>query len=122
MSAEDIEKLNTVYGQIYEISIMVGQLIDRKQCFNLENFLDAKEELYKEAEELLKKIGKDADLSEFVDICSKIKEQEAMNISSLSLYRDEIKKEKKDTNKKSKLISAYSNVETKQGNLLDFRQ
>lgn len=122
MSAEDIEKLNTVYGQIYEISIMIGQLIDRKQCFNLENFLDAKEELYKEAEELLKKIGKDADFSEFVDICSKIKEQESMNISALSLYRDEIKKEMRDTNKKSKLISAYSNVETKQGNLLDFRQ
>lgn len=122
MSSADFEKLNTIYGQIYEISIMIGQLIDRKQCFNLENFLEAKEELYNEAEELLKKIGKDADFSEFVDICSKIKEQESMNISALSLYRDEIKKEMRDTNKKSKLISAYSNVETKQGNLLDFRQ
>lgn len=122
MSSEDLEKLNAVYGQIYEISIMIGQLIDRKQCFNLDNFIDTKEDLYLEAELLLKKIGTNADFSRFVDLCSKIKEQEAMNLTLLNGFKDEIKKEMNQTNKKTKLVNAYSNVETKQGNLLDFKQ
>lgn len=122
MKSEDFEKLNAVYGQIYEISIMIGQLIDRRQCFNLDNFVETKEKLYLEAEELLKKIGKNGDFSGFVDICSKIKEQEAMNLTLLGGFRDELKKEMNKTNKKTKLVNAYANVETKQGNLLDFRQ
>lgn len=122
MKNEDFEKLNAVYGQIYEISIMIGQLIDRRQCFNLDNFIETKEKLYLEAEELLKKIGQNGDFSGFVDICSKIKEQEAMNLTLLGGFRDELKKEMNKTNKKTKLVNAYANVETKQGNLLDFRQ
>ena len=38
------------------------------------------------------------------------------------MVRDEIKKELGKTAKSSKLISAYSNAELKQGNILDYRQ
>ena len=122
MDNENFEKLNLVYGQIYELSIMIGQLIDRKQLNGLDNFLDVKEGLYDEAEVILKELGENADLSDFVEICDKIREQESMNINLLTSMRDDVQKEINNANKKSKLINAYSSVETKQGNLLDFRE
>ena len=122
MEQNDINKLDVVYGQIYEVSIMIGQLIDRKQYYNLDNFLTVKEQLYTEAEQLLKNIGKDLDLSQFIDICTKIKDQEAINISLLNGIKTELQQEIRKVNKKSKVISAYANVETQQGNLLDFKQ
>ena len=122
MNTENFEKLNLVYGQIYELSIMIGQLIDRKQLNGLDNFLDVKEGLYDEAEVILKELGENADLSDFVEICDKIREQESMNINLLTSMRDDVQKEINNANKKSKLINAYSSVETKQGNLLDFRE
>ena len=122
MDNQNFEKLNLVYGQIYELSIMIGQLIDRKQLNGLDNFLDVKEGLYDEAEVILKELGENADLSDFVEICDKIREQESMNINLLTSMRDDVQKEINNANKKSKLINAYSNVETKQGNLLDFRE
>jgi hypothetical protein len=45
-----------------------------------------------------------------------------MNINLLTSMRDDVQKEINNANKKSKLINAYSSVETKQGNLLDFRE
>ena len=122
MDNQNFEKLNLVYGQIYELSIMIGQLIDRKQLNGLDNFLDVKEGLYDEAEVILKELSENADLSDFVEICDKIREQESMNINLLTSMRDDVQKEMNNANKKSKLINAYSNVETKQGNLLDFRE
>ncbi len=122
MNTEYIEKLNSIYGEIYEISIMVGQLIDRKQYSGIDHFLDIKEKLFEDAEELLKKIGESPELAQFSDICEKIKEQESMNINMLMQCRDYLKEQISQNNKKAKLVSAYSNIETKQGNLLDFRQ
>lgn len=122
MSTEDIEKLNSVYGEIYEISIMVGQLIDRHQYDGIDHFLDIKENLFNDAEMLLKKIGESPELSQFAEICEKIKEQEAMNINLLTQYSNYLKEQISQNNKKAKLVNAYSNIETKQGNLLDFRQ
>ena len=122
MNTEYIEKLNSIYGEIYEISIMVGQLIDRRQYNGLDHFLDIKENLFSEAENLLKKIGENAELSQFSEICEKIKEQEAMNINLLTQYSNYLKEQISQNNKKAKLVNAYSNVELKQGNLLDFRQ
>lgn len=122
MSTEYIEKLNSLYGEIYEISIMVGQLIDRRQYNGLDHFLDIKEKLFDDVEVVLKEIGKDVDLSQFSEICEKIKEQESMNINLLVQFRDNLKEQISQNNKKVKLVNAYNNVETKQGNLLDFRQ
>ena len=122
MDNENYEKLNLIYGQIYELSIMIGQLIDRNQLGGLDNFIDVKEGLYIEAEVILKDLGENADLSDFVEICDKIREQESMNINLLTSLRDDVQKEINNANKKSKLINAYSSVETKQGNLLDFRE
>lgn len=122
MSTELIEKLGSIYGEIYEISIMVGQLIDRKQYGSIDHFLDIKENLFNDADELLKKLGETPELSQYAELCEKIKEQEAMNINALVQNRDFLKQEMTKGNKKAKLVNAYNNVETKQGNLLDFRQ
>ena len=122
MSIEDFEKLGDLYNQIYEVAIMIGQLIDRRQHNGLDNILDVKENLYKEAQAILLKLGEDVDLSRFVPVCEKIREQEAMNINMLTGISAELKKQIDAANKKSKIVNAYSNTELKQGNLLDFRQ
>ena len=122
MSNEQIEKLGSIYGEIYEVSIMVGQLIDRKQYNGMDHFLDIKEKLFEEAGELLKEIKDKENLEQFADICEKIKTQESMNINLLTQNRDDLKKEMSKGTKKAKLVNAYNNVETKQGNLLDYRQ
>ena len=122
MSKEYIEKLSVLYGEIYEISIMIGQLIDRHQYESIDHFLEIKENLFNETAALLKKIGESSDLAQFYDICEKIKEQESMNINNLTLTKNQLKKEITQGNKKAKLVNTYNVVETKQGNLLDFRQ
>ena len=62
------------------------------------------------------------DTSKLVEICTKIQKQEQANIIALSSIRDDIKKELSKATKNTKLISAYSNTEIKQGNILDYRQ
>lgn len=122
MSKEYIEKLRALYGEIYEISIMIGQLIDRHQYESIDHFLEIKENLFNETAAILKEIGESSNLSQFYDICEKIKEQESMNINNLTLTKNQLKKEITQGNKKAKLVNTYNVVETKQGNLLDFRQ
>lgn len=122
MEMDDFEKLNDLYNQIYEVAIMIGQLIDRRQHNGMDNILNVKENLYKEAEAILIKLGENVDLSRFVPICEKIREQEAININMLTNISNELKKQIDTANKKSKIVNAYSNTELKQGNLLDFRQ
>lgn len=122
MDNEKIEKLGSLYGEIYEISIMIGQLIDRKQYNGIDHFLNIKENLFEEAAKILKEITDTTKIEQYADICEKIKEQEAMNINLLTQNRDALKQEMSKGTKKAKLANAYNNVETKQGNLLDFRQ
>ena len=122
MDNQQIEKLGSIYGEIYEISIMVGQLIDRKQYSGIDHFLDIKEKLFTEAEDIFKNINDISQLEQFADICEKIKTQEAMNINLLTQNRDDLKKEMSKGTQKAKIVNAYNTVETKQGNLLDFRQ
>lgn len=122
MTDEQLAKLDSVYGEIYEISIMIGQLIDRKQYNGIDHFLEIKEKLFIEAEDLLKDISDKTKLEQFSEICEKIKNQEAMNINLLTQTRDEIKQEMSKGTQKAKIVNAYNTVETKQGNLLDFRQ
>lgn len=120
---ENILKLKLLYEQLYEISIEIGQLIDRNSYDQLPAYLDIKDNVMSELEEILKEVKlKETDLSSFEVLCAKIRDQEQANITSLTGLKDTMKKELNKANKKTKLASAYSNVETKQGNLLDYRQ
>lgn len=118
---ELVENLKNLYEQLYDVSISIGQLIELGDLPSIEPYMELKDNIVKNIESLLPTL-KEEDLSEFADISLKIQEQEQMNITVLSGLQDILKKELSKANKKSKLANAYGNIETKQGNLLDFRQ
>lgn len=121
--SSDLANLELTYKKIYEISVQIAQLIERQIYTELITFLNKKEQLFKEAGVLIEKVNsKKEDTSKLVEICTKIQKQEQANIIALSSIRDDIKKELSKATKNTKLISAYSNTEIKQGNILDYRQ
>lgn len=119
----DLNNLKILYGQLYELSIQIGQLIDRELYNELIAYMNKKDQLLAQSNELVKKlVNNSVDLSELEEICKKIDEQEKANINALTLVRDEIKKELHKTSKNTKLVSAYSGAEAVQGKILDFRE
>lgn len=119
----DLDNLELTYKKIYEISVQIAQLIERKIYTELITFLNKKEQLFKEAGKLLEKVNSNGEnTSKLEEICTKIQKQEQANIVALTAIRDDIKKELSKASKNTKLISAYSNTELKQGNILDYRQ
>ena len=119
----DLNNLKILYGQLYELSIQIGQLIDRELYNELIAYLNKKDQLLAQSNELVKKlVNNSVALSELEEICKKIDEQERANINALTLVRDEIKKELHKTSKNTKLVSAYSGAEAVQGKILDFRE
>ncbi len=119
----DLDNLELTYKKIYEVSVQIAQLIERQIYTELITFLKKKEQLFKEAGVLIEKVNSmKEDTSKLVEICTKIQKQEQANIIALSSIRDDIKKELSKATKNTKLISAYSNTEIKQGNILDYRQ
>ena len=120
---QDLNNLKIVYGQLYELSIQIGQLIDRELYSELVTYLNKKDQLLAKSNELVKKlIDEDIDLTELEEICKKIDEQERANINALTIVRDALKKELNKTSKNTKLVSAYSGAEAVQGKILDFRE
>lgn len=119
--SELVDNLKNLYDQLYEVSISIGQLIEIGDIASIAPYMDLKDNIVKNIEAVLSHID-DTELPQFEEICQKIEAQEQMNITVLTGIQDKLKKELSKVNKKSKIVNAYSNVETKQGNLLDFRQ
>lgn len=124
MSTTDVENLEMIYNKLYELSVQIGQLIDRKLYTELITFLAKKDKLLKEAEKVVQKLqGQNFNTENLTEICKKYQNQETINLNSLKLVRDDIKKELTKASKDSKLLNAYAaNKEIKQGNILDCRQ
>jgi len=121
--SSDLKNLELTYKRIYELSIQIAQLIDRQIYSELITYINKKEQLFNEAGDLLAKVkAKNEDTTSLIEICEKIQKQEQTNIVMLTSIKDELKKELNKTSKNTKLISAYSNSELKQGNILDYRQ
>ena len=120
---QDLNNLKIIYGQLYELSIPIGQLIERELYTELITYLNKKDQLLSKSNELVLKLKEQSvDLSELEEICRKLDEQEKANINALTLVRDKIKKELNKTSKNTKLVSAYSGAEAVQGKILDFRE
>ena len=120
---QDLNNLKIIYGQLYELSIQIGQLIERELYTELITNIKKKDQLLSKSNELVLKLKEQSvDLSELEEICRKLDEQEKANINALTLVRDKIKKELNKTSKNTKLVSAYSGAEAVQGKILDFRE
>lgn len=116
-----IDELEVLYKKIYEVSIQIAELIDRKIYTELITFISKKEQLFKEADVLVQKV-KDSglDTSSLQELCQKIYKQEQENITALNAIKDDIRQELSKASKNTRIVNAYSNVELKQGNILDF--
>lgn len=116
-----IDELEVLYKKIYEVSVQIAELIDRKIYTELITFINKKEHLFKEAEILVQKVkDSGSDASSLQELCKKIYEQEQENIAALNAIKDEIRQELSKASKNTKIVNAYSNAELKQGNILDF--
>lgn len=123
-TVSNLETLELIYNKLYELSVQIGQLIDRKLYSEIITFMTKKEKLLKEAEVVVQKLqNQELQTEKLVEICKKYQAQEQANIAALTIVRDDIKKELSKASKDAKLLKAYSaNQELKQGNILDFRQ
>ena len=124
MPAPVTQNLEMIYNKLYELSVQIGQLIDRKIYSELITFMAKKEKLLKEAEIEVKKLqGQEFKSDKLKEICIKYQNQEMANIEALKAIKEDIKQELTKTAQSSKLLNAYSpNKELKQGNILDYRQ
>ncbi len=121
--SNDLENLKMTYNRLYEISLQIGQLIDRQLYSELVTFMNKKDQILHEAGVLIEKLReKNVNVDSLTEICTKIQNQELANITALTSVKDDIKKELSKATKNTRLISAYSNAEFKQGNILDYRQ
>lgn len=119
----NLDNLEIVYKRYYEISIQIGELIERELYDELASFIWQKEQILKEAEVLIDKIkATGEDVSCIKELCGKIQFQEKENIKELNKIKNEIKEELKITTKTKKLISAYSSSDLKNGSILDFSE
>lgn len=119
----DLTNLEQTYQKFYEVSLQIGELIERELYDELITYMSKKDKLLYEAGILIQKIKeKNEDTKLIEEICTKIQKQELANISALTVIRDGVKKELNKTSKSSKLVGAYSNAEFKQGNILDFSE
>lgn len=124
MPAPITQNLEMIYNKLYELSVQIGQLIDRKIYSELITYMNRKDKLLKEAEEQISKLkGQEFNSDNLKEICTKYQKQELANIEALKAIKEDLKNELRKTSQSSKLLNAYAqNKELKQGNILDYRQ
>ena len=108
---------------MYELTIQIGQLIDRKLYNDIVGYMNKKDQLLKDSNSIIERIkATNEDVSCLEPICQKIHDQELANISALTIVKDQLKKEINKTSKTTKMVNAYSSKESVQGSILDFRE
>lgn len=119
----NLDNLEIVYKRYYEISLQIGELIDRELFEELQPFIRQKAQIFKEASLLVEKIKQTReDASKLAELCKKIQEQEKQNLERLNNIKANIKEELQTTTKTKKLISAYAASEFQKGSILDFSE
>lgn len=118
-----LDNLEIVYKRYYELSLQIGELIDRDLLEELPPYIRHKTQIFKEAGVLVEKIKKtNEDASKLEGLCKKIQEQEKQNIKRLQEIKAGVKEELQTTTKTKRLISAYSASEFQKGSILDFSE
>lgn len=121
--SNDLLNLEIIYNQMYELTIQIGQLIDRKLYNDIVGYMNKKDQLLKDSNSIIERIkATNEDVSCLEPICQKIHDQELANISALTIVKDQLKKEINKTSKTTKMVNAYSSKESVQGSILDFRE
>ncbi len=120
----DLKNLEITYKKLYEISVQIGQLIERELYSDLLGFIERKDQLLAESAELLDKANAHRENTAHLhELFTKFAEQEKLNIEALSRIRDKIEDELHKISADKKIVGAYAAPEEKhQGNILDFRE
>ena len=117
----DIDELEIIYKKIFQISVQITELIDRKIYSELITFINKKKLLYNDADILVQKVKtKGLDTSPLHDICQKIYNQEQANIVALNQIKEDVRQELTKTSANTKILNAYLKNDSPKGNILDF--
>ena len=104
----DIDELEIIYKKIFQISVQITELIDRKIYSELITFINKKKLLYNDADILVQKVKtKGLDTSPLHDICQKIYNQEQANIVALNQIKEDVRQELTKTSANTKILNAY---------------
>ena len=117
----DIDELEIIYKKIFQISVQITELIDRKIYSELITFINKKKLLYNDADILVQKVKtKGLDTSPLHDICQKIYNLEQANIVALNQIKEDVRQELTKTSANTKILNAYLKNDSPKGNILDF--
>ena len=111
------------YKQLYELSLQIGELIERGLYNEISLLVSRKDKILSEISNLSAKISKNGEDSSYLrSLCQKIAAQEKANLGAMDKICEKIKSELHMNNKVKKVASAYSSAIPEAGNILDWKE
>lgn len=118
-----MDNLEMKYKQLYEISLQIGELIERGLYNEISTYASKKDQILSEIVKLSEKVTQNGEDSSYLrPLCLKIEAQEKANLEAMDKIRERIKTELHQSTKTQKVVNAYSSSILESGNILDFSQ
>lgn len=115
-----MNNLEMSYKQLYEISLQIGELIERGLYNEITAHAAKKDRILTDIIKLSEKVTKnDEDSSYLRPLCLKIEAQEKANLEALDKIRGKIRDELHKNTQTKKVVNAYSSSVPESGNILD---
>ena len=116
----NMDNLEMKYKQLYEISLQIGELIERGLYNEISTYAAKKDKVLAEVIKFSQKITQSGEDSSYLrPLCLKIEAQEKKNLEALNKIREEIKEELHKSNQTHKIVNEYSSSIPESGNILD---
>lgn len=115
-----MDNLEMKYKQLYEISLQIGELIERGLYNEISTYAAKKDKVLAEVIKFSQKVAQSGEDNSYLrPLCLKIEAQEKKNLEALNKIREEIKEELHKSNQTHKIVNAYSSSIPESGNILD---
>ena len=109
----DFHQLELIYKKLYAISLEIKEHILNKDYDTILSIIGRKDPLINQLNQTKKTLDKE-NIPDFIkNIETKIQKQELENMQNLEKIRDELKKELSKINQDTKILSAYSQNESR---------
>ena len=116
----NMDNLEMKYKQLYEISLQIGELIERGLYNEISTYAAKKDKVLAEVIKFSQKVAQSGEDSSYLrPLCLKIEAQEKKNLEALNKIREEIKEKLHKSNQTHKIVNAYSSSIPESGNILD---
>lgn len=116
----NMDNLEMKYKQLYEISLQIGELIERGLYNEISVYVTKKDNILADVLKLSKKVSENGEDSSYLrPLCLKIEAQEKANLEAMDKIRERIRNELRENTKTQKIVNAYSSSIPESGNILD---